>query len=302
MSFKVIKPGFLSTIQDYGRMGYGEHGLSQSGVMDEHAYCWGNYLLANHFNDAVIEITFAGLVLEAKVDTFVALTGAEVDFKINNKAVQIWCSVKVHKGDILSMDNPKSGIRAYLAVKGGFNTTTLFGSKSVNLRENIGAKLVAGDVLPCENHTQANYRTMLKKYKPNYQQALVLRLIPTYQFNDFSTQQHKLFFKQKYSIDNASDRVGCRLNGTPIECKQHMISEGMSYGSVEITSDGLPIVLLKDAPNIGGYPKIGTVFSLDLAKLAQRPPNTQVKFALININQAQQARQVFNAFFEINSN
>lgn len=301
MSFKIIKPSFLSTIQDYGRIGHSKHGLSQSGVMDEHAYCWANYLLNNHFNDAVIELTFGGLMLEAQVDTFVALTGAESDFTINDKAVQMWCGVQVYQGDVLSMGNPKSGIRSYLAVKGGFDTPMMFDSRSINLRERIGTKLATGEIVPCKSYTKITYRTMLEKYKPNYQQAVVLRLISAYQFDDFNAEQQEMFFKQNYSIDNASDRVGCRLNGVPIVSKQQqMISEGIGYGSVEITTKGLPIILLKDAPSIGGYPKIGTVFSLDLAKLAQRSPNTQIKFALIDINQAQQARKVFNTFFGIN--
>ncbi len=302
MSFKVIKSSFLHTIQDYGRINHGEHGISQSGAMDEHAYCWSNYLLANHSNDAVIEITFGGLVLESQINTFVALTGAELDFKINDKPVQMWLGVQIHKGDILSLDNLKSGIRSYLAVKGGFDTPVLFDSRSVNLREHIGTELIAGDVIPCKKYSEIAYRIMPKKYIPNYKQDIVLRLLPTYQFNDFDIKQRDLFFKQDYSITNISDRIGCRLNGTPIMSKKkQMISEGISYGSVEISTDGLPIILLKDAPSIGGYPKIGTVFTLDLAKLAQRQTNAKLRFELIDIPQAQKKRKKFNIFFKINT-
>gem|GEM_PF-6799493 len=84
MSFKVVKSGFLTTVQDYGRLSHGKHGMSQSGVMDEHAYCWGNHLLNNHFNDATVEITFGGVELETQIDTFIAVTGADLNFKINN--------------------------------------------------------------------------------------------------------------------------------------------------------------------------------------------------------------------------
>ncbi|HAO98308.1 MAG TPA: allophanate hydrolase, partial [Gammaproteobacteria bacterium] len=101
MSFKVIKSSFLSTVQDYGRLNHGEHGMSQSGVMDEHAYAWANHLLNNHFNDAVIEITFGGLQLEAQTDTFIAVTGADLDFKINEETAQMWHSLQIHKGDVL---------------------------------------------------------------------------------------------------------------------------------------------------------------------------------------------------------
>ncbi|MDC9714626.1 MAG: biotin-dependent carboxyltransferase family protein [Gammaproteobacteria bacterium] len=301
MSFEVIHPGFLSTIQDYGRFNHGMHGMSQSGVMDEHAYCWGNHLLGNRFGDAVIEINFGGLILEAQIDTFIAVTGADFDFKINDKLAQMWCNVQIYQGDILSWGNPKIGVRAYLAVKGGLNTPILFDSRSVNLREQIGAKLTRGDKLPYKLFKKTTFRSIPTKYFPNYKKDVVLRLLPTYQFNDFDIKQRQLFFQQDYTVTKDSDRTGCRLNGTPISGKNsRMISEGISYGSVEITTDGLPIILLKDTPNIGGYPKIGTVFSLDLSKLAQRHPNTKVSFELMSVEQAQQKRKEFNTFFKIN--
>lgn len=300
MSFKVVKSGFLTTVQDYGRLSHGKHGMSQSGVMDEHAYCWGNHLLNNHFNDATVEITFGGVELETQIDTFIAVTGADLNFKINNRPVQMWHGIRVFKGDVLSWGNPKKGIRAYLAVKGGFNTSVLFDSRSVNLRENIGNKLCDGDQLPCVGHDKEVYQFIPPKYIPNYSQDITLRLLPSYQFNEFSINQRDLFFNQTYTITNANDRTGCRLSGAPIVIKkERMISEGISYGSVEIATDGLPIILLKDAPSIGGYPKIGTVFSLDLAKLAQRQPNSKLRFELISIRDAQKERKKFNDFFEI---
>lgn len=300
MSFKVIKSSFLSTIQDYGRLAHGQHGMSQSGAMDEHAYAWANHLLNNHFNDAVIEITFGGLQLEVQADTFIAVTGADLGFKINDEVAQMWHGLQIHKGDRLSWSVPKNGVRAYLAVKGGFDTSILFGSRSVNLREHIGTKLLEGDELPYTSFDEVTYRFIPSKYIPNYNQAIVLRVLPTYQFNEFGINQRDLFFNQNYTITNANDRTGCRLSGAPISIKkERMISEGISYGSVEIATDGLPIILLKDTPSIGGYPKIGTVFSLDLAKLAQRQPNTTLRFKLLDINQAQVERKKFNKFFEI---
>ncbi|RUM77095.1 MAG: hypothetical protein DSZ14_06700 [Candidatus Thioglobus sp.] len=300
MSFKVIKSSFLSTVQDYGRLNHGEHGMSQSGVMDEHAYAWANHLLNNHFNDAVIEITFGGLQLEVQADTFIAVTGADLDFKINDETAQMWHGLQIHKGDVLSWGNPKIGVRAYLAVKGGLDTPVLFDSRSVNLREHIGAKLAEGDELSYKGFNETTYRFIPPQYIPNYNQDITLRLLPTYQFNEFSINQRDLFFNQNYTVTNANDRTGCRLSGAPISIKkERMISEGISYGCVEIATDGLPIILLKDAPSIGGYPKIGTVFSLDLARLAQRQPNTKLRFELMNIHEAQKQRKKFNEFFEI---
>ena len=303
MSFKVIKTGFLTTVQDYGRLTHGKHGMSQSGVMDEHAYSWANHLLENHYNDSVLEITFAGVELEALHDTVVCVCGADLDFKINKQAAATWHSVQVQKGDVLSWAIPKHGIRAYLAVKGGFKTQLMFDSRSVNLRENIGTKLSQLEVLNCESSQVRLDHFIAPKYIPNYDQDIVLRLLPSYQYPEFSEAQKALFFNQTYRISNANDRVGCRLEGAPIALKKdQMISEAMSYGSVEIATDGLPIILLKEAPSIGGYPKIGTVFSLDLTKLAQKQPGAKVKFELITIHQAQKERMEFNQFFGISEN
>lgn len=302
MSFNVIKPGFLATVQDYGRFHHGKYGISQCGVMDEHAYCWANYLLNNHFFDAVLEITFGGVQLCAQADTVIVLTGADLDFKINDKPAPTWHTVPIFKGDILSLGNLKSGVRNYLAVKGGFKSPVFFGSKSVNLREHIGEKLTQNTILPYAKfiNDKTQSRFIEAKYRIDYNQDIRLRLLPSYQFNDFSSKQQNSFFHQNYYISNKNDRTGMRLNGKPIMTfKNQLISEAMSYGSVEIAADGLPIILLKDAPTIGGYLKIGTVFSLDLPQLAQAHPNTQVRFELIDITQAQQKRVEFNRFFHL---
>ena len=300
MSFKVVRAGFLATIQDYGRLGRGAQGMSRCGVMDEHAYSWGNHLLNNHFNAAAIEITFGAFELETTQACVIAVTGADLDFKINGTRAPLWHSIQLTPGDRLTWGVSKSGVRAYLCVRGGFGAKSLFDSRSVNLREHIGAKIKDGEVLKCEESSTVNDRFMAKEYLPNYGHEVVLRLLPSYQFSEFSSSQRDLFFNQSYQINNASDRTGCRLSGAPISLKrERMISEGMSYGSVEIATDGLPIILLKDAPTIGGYPKIGTVFSLDLSLLAQKQPGAKVRFDLMSIEQAQSERAQFNRFFDI---
>jgi len=300
LTFKVIKSGFHSTIQDRGRFGLAHHGLSQSGVADEHATCWANHLLGNDINAAVLEITFGGCELLALIDTCIVVAGADLGFKINDKPQPNWQVFAVNKGDTLTWTTPRSGVRAYLAVQEGFQTEQHFNSRSVNLREKVGSLIQVGDDLltrpskPCDIG-----KTMPDWFKPNYAEDLTLRLLASYQFDEFSEQQRQTLFEQTYKIGKASDRTGCRLEGLPIEnTPATMISEGMAYGSVEITTAGLPIILLKDAPTIGGYPKIGTVFSLDLAKLAQRQPGSEVKFELMDIETAQQLRREFNQFFE----
>lgn len=301
MSFEVIKSGFFSLIEDYGRFGFARYGLSQSGAADEHAYCWANHLLDNHFNDAVLEITFGSCELKALDNMSIVVTGADLDFRVNGSSQPLWHVVNVQSGDQLTWSTAKSGIRSYLAVKGGFQSESLFNSRSVNLRENIGSQAIDGDILSCPaTIKKVAYRAMPLAFLPDYEQTVILRVLPSYQCEQFDKSQKDLFFNQRYTISSSSDRTGCRLEGHIIpDVQARMISEGICYGSVEITTEGLPIVLLKDSPTMGGYPKIGTVFSLDLAKLAQQQSGCEVQFELMELELAQQKRREFNAFFAI---
>ncbi len=297
MSFKVINPGFSSSIQDYGRIGYKEYGLNQAGPMDEIAYCEANYLLENNFNNAVIEMAFGGLEIKVEAEASISVTGADLDFEINNKKIPIWKKLQVFKGDILKWKKAVKGTYSYLAVKGGFQTNILFGSRSTNIRENIGENLKKNDILKFKSSKCLIPKS--SKKIPDYEKK-TLRIMPTYQFEKFTNHQKKIFFNQGYRISDLTNRTGCRLTGRPIILKKSkMISEGMSYGSVQIANDGYPIILMKDAPTIGGYPKIGTVFSLDLSFLSQKKPNEKIYFEPIDIKKAQSKRLIFNKHFKI---
>ena len=301
MSFKVLNPGFLTTVQDQGRFGYKKYGLSQSGAMDIHAFCWGNYLLDNKPDCASLEITLSGCQLLATKETSIVLTGANLNFCINQKPQPLWQIINIHLGDVLSWNKIKEGVRAYLAVKGGIQTKAYFGSRSVNIREQIGNKISRGQHINFMEYKQdLSSKQVPFWFIPKYRNSINLRLIAGFQFNKFSRKLIENFFSENWLISNACDRSGCRLEGNLVALDNHtMISEGTSVGSVQITSAGQPMILLNDAPTIGGYYKIATVFSFDLAKLAQAKPFTKVKFSLIEIETAQQERLKFSQFFKI---
>lgn len=299
MSFKVIKPGFYTTVQDAGRFGFADRGLAQSGVMDDHAYRWANYLLDNAQTDAVLEITFGDCQLEALAPSKIAITGADMQLRINGVLKENWHSHAIKMGDQLSWQTTKSGVRAYLAVKNGLNTTAWFGSRAVNKREQIGQLLQAGDWLAYASFSGAlASRCVPLAYQADYTKPLRLHLLPSYQFSQFMPDQIKVFFNNTYQIGLDSDRTGYRFLGKPIQnVPAKMTSEGMVVGSVEITPAGLPIILLNDAPTIGGYLKIGVIVREDINKLVQRQVNSAVKFTLTNIDEAQQRKREWLNFF-----
>jgi biotin-dependent carboxylase-like uncharacterized protein len=300
MSFNVIKPGFTVTIQDLGRLGQAHLGFARSGAVDQHASRWANRLLANKQTAAVLEIMFGQCELIATAATSIAITGADMGFSINGIDKQNWQTHWVNKGDRLSWSSASSGVYGYLAVNGGFQTELYFGSRSVTVREQIGKPLAAGQQLAF-NPLKGKYtnRAVPTEYRPNYADELILRLLPSYQFEQFSQQQKQTFFEKNYQLSQHLSRVGYRFDGESLkDIPSQMTSEGMAYGSVEITSAGLPIILMNDAPTIGGYPKIGTVLSLDLFKLAQRHAKTEVRFELVTIEKAQHQLNEFIGFFQ----
>ena len=182
-----------------------------------------------------------------------------------------------------------------MAVVGGFDISPSFGSTATVCREGVGGlhggKLLADDVLACtQNSTQTrlNKNLLLEdKSTPIYGDEVVLHTIPSYQQHHFSSHQQRLFFSHEYSVSKSFDRMGYRLEGQAIKCDiEGILSEGICHGAVQIPADGQPIVLLNDRQTIGGYPKIGSVSSIDTAKLGQLNQGGKVRFEPISMEQA----------------
>ncbi|BFM49923.1 biotin-dependent carboxyltransferase family protein [Marinomonas sp. THO17] len=298
MAFKVIKPGMLTLLQDLGRYGHQAIGVTTGGPMDELAFRWANALLDNDDNAQQLEITFGLLSLEAQANTSIALTGADLGATLNGKSLTPWQSYAVKKGDVLNFQQPIWGLRAYLAVKGGFQCETTLGSVATVMREKIGGltgqgdKLQKDDILPFQASDQHQQRAVPRAAIPDYSQSDI-PLVLGYQYLSFSDLQRAHFFSSDYKVSQNSDRMGYRLEGNAIQGNaKGIISEGIAYGSVQIPKDGQPIVLLRDRQTIGGYPKMGCITRFGGALLAQKKPGDVIQFTPISIDQAEQERHL----------
>ena len=292
--FKVIQPGILSLLQDAGRFGQHGIGLTNGGPLDKYSFDWANRLCGNETNACAIEASIGGLQLKAEVDTQIALTGGDAPLTINGKPAAAWQTHLIKSGDTVALGFAQTNLRHYLAVKGGFQIEPMFGSCSTVAREKLGglngAVLEAGNNLPClrtaESDTQA--LTADKALRPDYSGDVTLRVILGYQQAAFSHVEKARFFNHEFELSDKCDRMGFRLNGPEIKSGiSGMLSEGICFGAIQIPADGQPIVLLNDRQTIGGYPKMGAVFSLDIPKLTQRMPGTKVRFEAITIDEAQ---------------
>ena len=287
----VKQPGLLSLLQDRGRYGAHNLGLTTGGPLDFIAFDWANRLLGNDANATCIEIGFGGLALESQLATRCVITGAEAPCKINGSEIPQWQTLDLRAGDLLEIGFARRGTRLYLAVDGGFDIEPSFGSSSTVVREKIGGldgdRLQAGDHLPCAPGRAEPHRRLPASARPDYADSAVLRLVAGYQHAAFAPLQQWRFFNSEYRLTDRCDRMGFRLEGESVQSGMvSMLSEGICHGAVQIPADGQPIVLLNDRQTIGGYPKIGSVIPLDTARLAQLSPGARVRFEKIGIEQA----------------
>ncbi len=292
--FKVIQPGIFSLIEDAGRFGQHGIGLTTGGPLDREAFRWANRLCGDQQTAAAIEITVGGLVLESTVNTTIAVTGATIPLSINRQSRALWQSHQVKVGDRIELGFASSGSRGYLAVAGGFTINPIFNSAAAVPREALGGlhrdgtALQAGDFIPCSQSHSAAQQRVPDSHRPDYSSnSAVLRVVLGYQQQAFSNTSKQLFFSSDYKVTESSDRMGFRLKGPEIESTlDGILSEGICLGAIQVPADGQPIVLLNDRQTIGGYPKLGSVLSLDIGKLAQLLPGAVLRFEAISIEQA----------------
>lgn len=291
LGFLVKQAGLLSLIQDGGRFGAFNIGLTNGGPVDLLAFQWANRLCDNKLNASAIEISIGGLCLTAQVDTSIAVTGANMPLTINGQTKMLWRSYRVKAGDVIELGFASQGVRSYLAVADGFSITPSFGSTATVCREGVGGlsggKLLTGDVLPCAGSSRKQNHLLMEQLTPKYTNEVILHTVPSYQQQHFSSHQQRLFFSNEYTVSKSFDRMGYRLEGQAITCDiDGILSEGICHGAVQIPADGQPIVLLNDRQTIGGYPKIGAVSSIDTAKLGQLNQGGKVRFEPISMEQA----------------
>ena len=294
MSLKLLNNPFFVSIQDRGRFSYSHVGVTNSGVMDEYAYYIVNKLLNNPINTNVLEIGCPNVIFKVNKTTTIAITGANSEFFINDKKMQLWQSYKVKKNDILKIGKIIDGNWIYLSILGGFDLKKEFGSFSTTIKESIGGldgnRLKKGDVLPFHKSSinKKICKTFLKKeFIPKYEKELVLRVILSYQYEDFLEDELSKFFLSDYFVTKDFNRMGVKLKGNPVNCTlDGIVSEGIAFGSIQIPKDGQPIILLKERQTIGGYPKIGTILNIDCFKLAQAKEGTKIRFKKISYENA----------------
>lgn len=297
MGIVVENPGIQTTVQDEGRFGFQQYGVSPAGPMDTRSFYLANILVGNKRGEGALEITYAGPSLRFERDILIAVTGGDLAPAVNGERIPMYQAVLVRAGDLLSFGmGSANGCRGYLAFAGGLDVPIVMGSKSTLMRNHLGGvegrKLIKGDSIGFA-HPKTRLLFMEKRQIPQEvfpQKEIILRVITGSQENEFTEEEIRKFFWEGAEITQEFDRMGCRLRREePIKHRGdgNIISDGINFGSIQIPTNGQPIIMLADRQTTGGYTKIGTVISVDLPKLVQSFPGYRVKFIRVGIHLAQ---------------
>lgn len=294
---EVIKPGWLTTIQDLGRPGYQQYGMPVGGAMDRFAAIVANRLVGNPDSAAVLECTGQGPELLFQRGTYLAVTGANLSPTLNGHPIALWQGLNIRGGDRLSFGPRHAGFRCYLAIAGGFDVPVVLGSRSTHCPSRTGGlegrPLRAGDRLYHRIFGQTFHhlkgRRLPLRLIPSYARSVTLRVILDARRDFFHESALAVLTNSTYMVAPQSDRTGYRLTGPSIARAEPLrfISEGTVTGTVQIPPDGQPILLMVDRHTTGGYPPIATVVSVDLSLAAQLGPGDTVRFVACSLDEAQ---------------
>lgn len=282
---EVVKPGVYTTIQDQGRYGYQASGIVVSGVMDKRSYELGNIILQQQ-NAPTFEFVMTGPTLKFHQSAVITITGAVFQPTIDGQQIPMWRPVQVLAGSILAVGSAKRGMYGYLFVK-GLDIPQTLGSTSTYEKAGLGKRLQKGDTFHVIPSSAKKVNWSLKPL--NFDRHVTIRVVKGTEYNLFTEASLKLFFNTLYIVTTQANRMGYRLQGVPLQQKvQHeLLSSAVTYGTIQVPSNGQPIVLMADRQTTGGYAKIAQVISADLSKLAQCMPGTTILFKLISLEEAQ---------------
>ncbi|GAB3068738.1 5-oxoprolinase subunit C family protein [Virgibacillus ainsalahensis] len=287
--FNVIKPGVLTTFQDLGRTGYQRYGVPVSGAMDRFALQIANILAKNPHDTAALEVTLVGPELKACTPVTIVITGADLEPKINNSVIPMWATVRMNKGDKLTFGKHHSGVRAYIAVAGGFDVPAVFSSQSTDMKSGFGQQLDDTSAIKGFPTKIRQGIGLTKQLIPTYEKAIDVAVIEGPHTDAFTEEGRRNFFNTTHTVDANSNRMGYRLMSEKITRKENpaIWSDAVPFGGIQVPQNGQPIILMADRQTTGGYPRIGTVISTDLPKISQLVPKGEMKFYPITVEEAQ---------------
>ena len=300
MNVFVHSAGFLTSVQDLGRTGFRQAGVSLGGALDPHALRVANALVDNDDNAAGLEATLGKLQLRFEDQRMVAWCGGAFSVRIGREELPPGHAGLVEKDHDLTMTAPSAGSRAWLAISGGIDVPPVLGSRSTDLRGNFGGfegrSLRDGDTLPL--FEARRFETAVPwisewsaptPWASTAHRDRFLRIVRGAHWGRFMKSAQTTLVTAPFIVTSESDRMGARLDGPNLERIEagDLLSEAVAPGTLQVPPNGKPILLLGDCQTIGGYPRMAHVITVDMPVAAQLWPGDAVRFQEVSLAEAQ---------------
>ncbi len=276
---QIVNPGSGCSLQDGGRPGWKRFGVPEGGVMDRDSAAQANRLAGNPDAAPVLEIFLTGARLKVLRAAEFAITGA--GWAARHPP---WRSFRADAGEEIVLAHRQGGAWSYLAVHGGFLGPRWFGSVSVNPRASFGSLGAAGDILQAgvaERAGSVASRFTKDEHRPRFDEPPGIPVWPGPEWTVFSRVEQERFLSTEWIVSPQSDRSGYRLDGPPLAVPGlSMLSSPLAVGAIQLPPAGRPIVILRDGPTVGGYPRLAIVDPTAVSRFTQNAPGTPVRFEL----------------------
>lgn len=302
MSLKIIKAGIQDSLQDLGRYGYQQLGINPTGAMDKFSMQVSNALVGNEPGEPVIEMHFPASVYLFTEPALIAISGADFHAHINGEPIPHLHPLLVAKNDLLHFKQPHHGGRAYLSVRGGFEHKPWLGSGSTHLKAHAGGlkgrPLRKDDEIRLRKAFPPDLLRKDQEFMALPWQADVhwqedpheIYILPGHEWGSLIRESKENLFMTSFVITQQSDRMGYRLNHTPLHMLRHeeVVSSAVDFGTIQLLPDGHLIILMADHQTTGGYPRIGHCITAHHHRLAQLGPGDKIRFRLTDQQTAEQ--------------
>ena len=285
----VVRPGMLTTVQDLGRPGLADLGVGESGAADRGAAARANAAVGNPVDAALLETVLGGLRLRARGEQLLALAGAVGPVSVSGSGHSFDADagrrIQLPDGAEIRLATPMSGLRGYLAVRGGIAVASVLGSRSTDQLSGLGPPpLRAGDLLPIGGPWPARRvatSTHQPEPPPDPDEPVLLGALPGPHLDRFTAAARETLFSEPFAVDSRSNRVGVRLIGPALNRTRddELPPLGLVPGAIQVPPDGHPVIFLADHPVTGGYPIIGVLTDTAIDRAAQLRPGRSLRFA-----------------------
>ncbi|MGD9480942.1 5-oxoprolinase/urea amidolyase family protein [Shinella sp. G-2] len=289
--FKVLAAPMPAVFQDLGRFGQTGQGVSASGALDRGAFNAANRIVGNPANTPGLELTLGGFSFESNSRAVIGLAGAPCPVTVRDAAGRdqhfpAYRPVALEPGDVVTIGQPKKGMRAYLAVRGGFDIAPVLGSAATDTLAIVGPEPVAaGAVLALKGDDKGLASVSANEIAafdpPSAGDVVTLDVVLGPRTDWFTQKGIETLTSQLWQVTPQSSRVGIRLAGeVPLERRDsaELPSEGTATGAIQVPHSGQPVLFLADHPLTGGYPVIGAVAEYHLDLAGQIPINAKIRF------------------------